>query len=157
MGVLAPNFHLKELKMNKVFRLGAYALVIKEEFLLLTKKQKGLYKGLWDLPGGGIEFYETPEEALKRELLEEVAYDIKDYKLFLALGTTNPFTKEDQSYLFHHVGVIYLVTDWEEKKECIPEEKMEWFSLKTILNLPLTPLAKEALKAPYFQSLIETP
>ncbi|MDQ1297102.1 MAG: 8-oxo-dGTP diphosphatase [Bacteroidota bacterium] len=36
----------------------------------------------WDLFGGHIEEGETPEEALVREVKEEINYDLKDYKFF---------------------------------------------------------------------------
>ena len=36
----------------------------------------------WDLFGGHIEEGETPEEALKREVKEELNYDLKEYRFF---------------------------------------------------------------------------
>ncbi len=36
----------------------------------------------WDLIGGHVEDGETPEEALVREVKEELNFDLKDYKLF---------------------------------------------------------------------------
>lgn len=36
----------------------------------------------WDLFGGYIEEGETPEEALVREVKEELAYNLKEYKFF---------------------------------------------------------------------------
>ncbi|MCA9331266.1 NUDIX hydrolase [Candidatus Saccharibacteria bacterium] len=45
--------------------------------LLLGKSRKGgVYKDQWIVPGGGIEEHETPEEAMAREILEEVGIDV---------------------------------------------------------------------------------
>ena len=68
--------------MKEYKQLGAYALIIENNKILLIKKNGGPYHGKLDLPGGTIEFGERPEEALKRELLEEVGIEIIDYKLF---------------------------------------------------------------------------
>ena len=67
--------------MKEFKQLGAYALIIKDEQILLIKKCGGPYDGKLDLPGGTIEFDESIEDALKRELLEEIGFDIKDREI----------------------------------------------------------------------------
>lgn len=68
---------------KKEFRqYGAYGIIIKDDKILLIKKYGGPYDGKLDLPGGTIEFHEKPENTLKRELLEEVGIEVKNFKLF---------------------------------------------------------------------------
>ena len=67
--------------MKEYKQLGAYGLIIKDKKIVLIKKSGGPYDGKLDLPGGTIEFCEKPEDALKRELLEEVGIKVKDFKL----------------------------------------------------------------------------
>ncbi len=50
--------------MNQIQRYGVYGIVMNKGFILLTLKKSGPYKGLWDLPGGGIEFGESPDRGL---------------------------------------------------------------------------------------------
>ena len=61
-------------KYKEYKQLGAYALILKEDKILLIKKFGGPYDSKLDLPGGTIEFFERPEEAL---LLEEVGIKIE--------------------------------------------------------------------------------
>ncbi len=42
------------------------------EKILLTRRAVEPYRGVWAIPGGHIERYETAEEALRREIMEEV-------------------------------------------------------------------------------------
>jgi ADP-ribose pyrophosphatase YjhB (NUDIX family) len=54
-----------------VTHYGCYALVIRGQRLLCVRKTRGPYEGLGDLPGGAPEPGESPEQTLRRELLEE--------------------------------------------------------------------------------------
>ena len=54
------------------------AAVIRDgDRVFATQRAYGDYKGWWEFPGGKIEPGETPEEALKREISEELAADIR--------------------------------------------------------------------------------
>ncbi len=48
-----------------------------EPVILATQRGYGEFKGGWEFPGGKIEGGETPQEALKREIMEELDTEIK--------------------------------------------------------------------------------
>ena len=52
-----------------------------EEILLLLRDniQQIPYPNMWDLPGGAVEGEETPEEAIMREMKEEINLDLKEF------------------------------------------------------------------------------
>ncbi len=53
-------------------RLAAYALVVRDGSLLLTRNSvRGPHPGRWTLPGGGVEHGEAPGVAVAREVEEE--------------------------------------------------------------------------------------
>ena len=57
---------------------GAVAVLIRDDNdrLLLTRRAKEPAKGMWDLPGGFVDPGETAENAVKREIKEELNLDV---------------------------------------------------------------------------------
>ena len=53
------------------------AVIRDNEKIFATMRGYGEYKGQWEFPGGKIEPGETSQEALKREILEELASEIQ--------------------------------------------------------------------------------
>ena len=59
-------------------KLEVVAAIIKEnKKYFATQRGYGEYKGWWEFPGGKIENGESKEEALKREIREELATEIE--------------------------------------------------------------------------------
>lgn len=67
---------------NIRFHITVKAIVIYRQKILILKRVRPSSDGLgyWELPGGGLEYGETPHEALIRELKEETGLDIKIIK-----------------------------------------------------------------------------
>lgn len=58
------------------------AIIIKDNKILLAKRAKDPYKDLWEIPGGFVENKETLEEAIKREMREELRISLTDLKYY---------------------------------------------------------------------------
>lgn len=133
------------IRMQKISRFGVYGVLLQDSKMLLNRKKSGPYEGLWDLPGGGIEFGESPEETLKRELLEESALSINGIDLFHIATAVGSYEKESIPYAFHQVGIIYKVANWTDRSDLAPEEENRWSELKNLKLEELTPFAKQVV------------
>lgn len=131
--------------MNRINRFGAYGVLLHNSTILLTLKRSGPYKGLWDLPGGGIEFGETPEETLERELLEESALSVTELELLRVATAVGLYDNQGIPYQFHHVGIIYKIVDWTKRLDLTPEEENRWARLNDLTLDELTPIARAAV------------
>lgn len=58
------------------------AIIKEEEYILAAQRGYGEFKNWWEFPGGKIEANESPEEALKREIREELEVEISVGDLF---------------------------------------------------------------------------
>ena len=86
------------------------AILIRNNKILIGKRpeNKKCYAGFWDVIGGHIERNETPEEAMKREVKEELGVDIIEYKFFdLVRNDVDPTSKENYNHYF------FIVKKWD--------------------------------------------
>ncbi len=111
------TFHYLKKSLNaseaqkKVTRIGVYGVVKDNGKILTVQQQRGPYAGKLDFPGGGIEFGESAEQAMRREFSEEVAMEFDSLQLINNLTVTVdvPMTLSNEPYLFHQIGMIYRV------------------------------------------------
>lgn len=67
---------------EKEQKIYVVAFILHEGKLLILKRnsKSELFPGYYELPGGKVEFGETPQEALKRELMEELGVKVEVLK-----------------------------------------------------------------------------
>ena len=100
--------------MKEHKHLGAYALIIKNNQILLIKKVTGPYDGKLDLPGGTIEYKERPEESLIREMKEEVGIDVTNFELLDIDSVNVIWHHNNENELVHHIAVFYKIISYDK-------------------------------------------
>lgn len=115
-------------------RPTATAVILCDNKILLAKRNNLPFKGWWDLPGGFLDHNETPEEALRRELKEEMGIKNINLDFFGIYKGTYPSALDP----FYVVSVIYLVRLKNAKDITITDKKeiknLRWFSRKDLPN-----------------------
>ena len=137
--------------IKKHTHIGAYGIVNNHNYIALIKKGRGGYTGLLDLPGGGIEHNETPNETLIRETMEEIGAKIKNYQLLDVIANNLTWKVKDNYYEdLHHIGVIYIVKVQDNQIKTEPDGidslGAAWYDINKIDLNTLTPFAKYAIK-----------
>lgn len=88
-------------------RLAAYAVIIDEDDRILLSWYNGL-EPQWTLPGGGVEFEETPEQGVVREVHEETGYDVELGPVLSVTTSTRPRSLgSSRAIPFKAVRVLY--------------------------------------------------
>jgi 8-oxo-dGTP diphosphatase len=82
---------------SQIPRVGVAAIIERKGQVLLIKRKNSHGAGSWAVPGGHLEFGETPEECAIRETHEEVGIEIGDVR-FVAI-TNDIFPKEGKHYI----------------------------------------------------------
>tara|TARA_B100001142_G_scaffold289812_1_gene306858 strand:+ start:130 stop:591 length:462 start_codon:yes stop_codon:yes gene_type:complete len=115
----AVSEHLEGFR--KTLLVVAVALVDLDGRVLIARRPKGKnMKGLWEFPGGKVEFGELPERALVRELREEIGIDITES--CLAPLTFASHTYDD----FHLLMPLYICRVWKGLITPLEGQELKW-------------------------------
>ncbi len=128
-------------------RVAAYALIHDDEHILLCRISKELpeWEGAWTLPGGGIDFGESPDDAVVREVAEETGLEIK---INSVAGIDNLYVSRDHEE-FQGLRIIYNVTvvGGELRHELSgTTDRCEWHRLDSLSELRTVELVENAVK-----------
>ncbi len=117
-----------------VLLVAAIALVDPDGRVLLTRRPEGKpMAGLWEFPGGKLGPGETPEEALIRELREELGVDTEESCLA-------PFTFASHGYeRFHLLMPLYLCRVWSGRPEPKEGQELAWVRPSQMTDYPMPP------------------
>lgn len=107
------------------------AVIIKDGQLFATQRGYGNYKDWWEFPGGKIEPGETPQEALRREIREELDTIVSVGELL--------YTVEYDYPEFHLSMQCYLCTIVSGELTLLEHEAARWLGKDELLNVRWLP------------------
>ncbi len=122
--------------MPKRPAVGVGVIVRKGEQILLMKRQNAHGDGTWSMPGGHLEYGESPQACALRETQEETGVIIADIT-FCAL-TNDVFEKEEKHYITIWMEGRYVTGEARvnSPRETSAVEWFPWNALPTPRFLP---------------------
>jgi 8-oxo-dGTP diphosphatase len=126
--------------------VGVGAVLVNHEgkvFLSKRGKHARNEKGKWELPGGALEFGDTIEETIIREMKEE--FDIT-VKIVDRLEPFNHIIPEEHQHWVAFCFICVLISGTPKIMEKDKSDEIGWFDLSELDKLPLTIPAKHRLK-----------
>lgn len=133
--------------IHKKPHVGVYGIIQKDLKILVIRKSRGPYTGLYDLPGGRPNYGEDILKALQREIEEETGILAKDFSLFGNFSFFIPYhdSLENKDLELYHIALIYKVKDFDLNSfnDSIHEEDVAgclWIRLQDIDQKNSSPL-----------------
>ena len=114
------------------------AIIRRGDKIFATQRGYGAYKDWWEFPGGKIEAGETPEEALVREIKEELATDITVDKFITTVEYDYPE--------FHLVMDCFWCSIAHGELTLLEHEAAKWLPLDDLRQVKWLPADLDVIK-----------
>ena len=115
------------------------AIICKDREIFATQRGYGVYKDWWEFPGGKIETGETPEQALAREIREELAVEI-------TVG--DRLTEVEYDYPEFHLSMAcYWCSVEKGHLTLLEHEAARWLQLRDLRQVKWLPADIQVLEA----------
>jgi 8-oxo-dGTP diphosphatase len=118
----------------KLLLVVAVALIDADDRVLIAQRPKGKQLAdLWEFPGGKVDPGERPEQALIRELAEELGIAVKEACLA-------PLTFASHAYEdFHLLMPLYVCRRWEGFVCAREGQALKWVRARDLRDYPMPP------------------
>ena len=114
--------------------VSAVALIDADGRVLISKRPEGrTMAGLWEFPGGKVEEKETPEDALIRELKEELGLDIAESCLAALSFASHAYTD------FHLLMPLFVCRVWKGVPEPKEGQEIRWVRPMRLVDYAMPP------------------
>lgn len=121
-------------KSKELQLVVAAALIDADGRVLVQQRPPGKpMAGLWEFPGGKIDFGETPEAALRRELAEELGIAIDESCLAPAVFASEAMADR------HLLLLLYVLRKWPGSPEARHASAIKWLRPVELHRLDMPP------------------
>ena len=126
-----PTFGEKKENVNYIARYGVYAVIpdkTKQKIVLVQAPN-----GAWFLPGGEIETDENHQEALKRELIEELGFTA-EIGTYFGQADEYFYSRHRDTY-YYNPAYLYEATSFKEVQKPLEDfNHIAWFPINQAIE-----------------------
>jgi len=123
------------------------AVIHKDNRIFATQRGYGEFKDGWEFPGGKIEPGETPEQALRREISEELG---------VSINVEEPITTVEYDYpTFHLTMHCFWASLAEGEIELREHEAAKWLTTDNLMSVDWLPADKGLVEKMYSGRVLE--
>ncbi|MBQ0056134.1 MAG: (deoxy)nucleoside triphosphate pyrophosphohydrolase [Bacteroidales bacterium] len=122
------------------------AVILRDGKVFATQRGYGEWKDWWEFPGGKMEAGESPEDALKREICEELATEIEVGRLLTTVEYDYPN--------FHLTMHCYLCSVISGELSLLEHEDARWLTREELDSVKWLPADVEVVRR--FQRMMQT-
>ncbi len=116
------------------------AIIVKNQQIMLVRRAVNPWKGMLDLPGGFVDPGEGAEEALRRELKEELGIEVSDMRYYRSAANRYLFS----NYMVMTTDLSFIVEVDAENFDAKDDiDSIEWYDINAI---PLEKVAAESIR-----------
>lgn len=123
-----------------------YGVCLREDAVLLVKARRtNDDRDLWWLPGGGIDFGESLDEALEREFLEETGLTVTQHHIFGAVADLRTRANGDRMHTVRVLALVIVADGAITHEADGTTSGAEWVPLTELPRRRLAPYAERAI------------
>jgi 8-oxo-dGTP diphosphatase len=127
------------------------AIIFQEDRVLLIKRGHPPAEGRWSIPGGVVHLGETLEEALRREVLEELGVEIRILRVGRVLDRME---RDAQGRIYYHFVIIDYVCEIlsGEPQAASDAEAWGFFQIEELEKLEMTGGTAPVIREVFFET-----
>jgi ADP-ribose pyrophosphatase YjhB (NUDIX family) len=125
--------------------VGVGAVIFRKERVLLVQRGREPAFGKWSLPGGLVELGESLEEAVRREVREEVGLKVVVRDMVAALDRV---IFDDAGRIEYHYILLDFLCDWTSGEPCAATDVMDcaFVPLDLLPQYPMTSGTEQVIR-----------
>ncbi len=116
---------------SKIPKIAVDILIIEDNQIVLLTRAIEPFRGLFDLPGGMVEYGETVEQAAVREAEEETGLKVKLNEI---LGV---YSSPNRDPRFHTIAIAFISQPIEGELKSSYEGEAKWYNIEKIKSEPM--------------------
>lgn len=115
--------------MTMILPVAALILIFDSSLLLARRREASSQAGFWEIPGGKLEAGESPAEAVRREIREELDIEVPDPSPFISMCSAQD--SQGRSILLH----VFLAQSPHMKIQSRDHDAIRWIPFEELSSL----------------------